>query len=146
MLQRQSWRWILLGLGPIWANDTYGFCCLRACFCAHKLIRARAMGLLRMSWLRALSTGRPCWCWCCGLGCWWLSARLRRAAVLVGCWCRPDVSWQSALVLASAGCARCGGAVRWLCVQAVYILVPASRMSTSRGMLPSYLGLCWLNL
>ena len=25
---------------------------------------------LRMSWLRALSKGRRCWCWCCGPGCW----------------------------------------------------------------------------
>ena len=89
--------------------------------------------------------GCQCWCWCCGPGCWWLSARLSRAAVLVGCWCRPRVSWQSGLVLASAGCARCGAAVSWLCVQAVYILVPASRMSQVVGMLPSYLGLCWLN-
>ena len=56
------------------------------------------------------------------------------------------VSSQSAPVLVSAGCARCGGAVSWLRVQAVYILVPASRMSTGRGMLPSYLGLCWFNL
>ena len=101
--------------------------------------------LIRMSWLRALSKGCQCWCWCCDPGCWWLSARLRRTAVLVGCWRRPRVSWQSAPVLVSAGCARCGGAVSWLCVQAVYILVPASRMSTGRGMLPSYLGLCWFN-
>ena len=35
---------------------------------------------------------------------------------------------------------------RKLAVQAAYILVPASRMSTSRGILPSYLGLCWCNL
>ena len=84
-----------------WANDTYGLCCLRAYFCAHKhIIRARsyvvipqigiAMGFLlqiRMSWLRALSKGCRCWCWCCG---------------------------QSAPVLVSADCARCGGAVSWL--------------------------------
>ena len=25
-----------------WVNDTYGLCCLRAYFCAHKLIRARS--------------------------------------------------------------------------------------------------------
>ena len=34
---------------------------------------------------------------------------------------------------------------RKLAVQAAYILVPTSRMSTSRGILPSYLGLCWCN-
>ena len=89
--------------------------------------------LIRMSWLRALSKGCQCWCWCCDPGCWWLSARLRRTAVLVGCWRRPRVSWQSAPVLVSAGCARCGGAVSWLCVQAVYILVPASRIEQVVG-------------
>ena len=30
-------------------------------------------------------------------------------------------------------------------VQAAYILFPASRMSTGRGVLRSYLGLCWCN-
>ena len=60
------------------------------------------------------------------------------------------VSWLSAFktggvagrVLVSADCARC----RKLAAQAAYILVPASRMSTGRGILPSYLGLCWCNL
>ena len=149
VLQRQYWRWILLGLGPMTLT---GFA-----VCAQTFVRINlyaqehtrdsygvlTANLIRMSWLRALSRGCQCWCWCCGPGCWWLSARIRRAAVLVGCWCRPRVSWQSAPVLVSAGCARCGGAVSWLCVQAVYILVPASCMSTGRGMLPSYLGLCW---
>ena len=66
--------------------------------------------------------------------------------MLVGRWRRPGVvSWQSAPVLVSAGCARCGGAVSWLCVQAVYILGLASRMSTHCDMLPSYVGLCWFN-
>ena len=62
-----------------WASEAYGLCRLRAYFCAHKLIRARsnvvipqvgiAMGFLlqiRMGWLRALSKGCRCWCWCCG--------------------------------------------------------------------------------
>ena len=99
---------------------------------------------IRMSWLRALSKGCRCWCWCCGPG--WLSAPLRRAAVLVGRWrrCRccqlakrtsAGVSWLCALW-------RC----RKLAAQAAYILVLASRMSTGRGLLPSYLGLCWCNL
>ena len=65
------------------ANDTYGLCCLRAYLCVRQLIRARsyvvippigiAMAFLlqiRMSWLRALSKGCRCWCWCCGPGCW----------------------------------------------------------------------------
>ena len=129
-----------------WANDTYGLCCLRAYFCAHKLIRARsyvaipqigiAMGFLlqiRMSWLRALSKG----VWCCGVS--WLSARSSRAASGAGA-AAGVVSWQSAPVLVSADCARCGGK---LAVQAAYILVPASRMSTGRGILPRCLGLCW---
>ena len=113
-----------------------GFSCLGAYFCAQKLIHARsnvviprigiAMGFLLhigISWLRALLKGCRCWCWCCG----------------PGCWCGV-VSWQSAPVPVSAACARCGGAVSWLC-----ILVPASLMSTGRGILPSYLGLCWCN-
>ena len=33
--------------------------------------------------------------------------------------------------------------VRKRAVQAAYTLVPAGRMSTGRGILPSYLGLCW---
>ena len=127
-----------------WANDTYGLCCLRAYFCAHKLIRARsyvvipqvgiAMGFLlqiRMSWLRALSKGCRCWCWCCGPGCW--CCELAERAFKTG--------GGSVRVLVSADCARC----RKLAVQAALILVPASRMSTGRGILPSYLGLCWCN-
>ena len=59
------------------------------------------------------------------------------------------VSWLSAFktgggagrVLVSADRARC----RKLAAQAACILVPASRMSTGRGILPSYLGLCWCN-
>ena len=52
--------------------------------------------------------------------------------------------YQSAPVLVSADRAL------WRCrkpaVQAAHILVPASRMSTGRGILPSYLGLlCWCN-
>ena len=94
--------WILLGLGPMTLT---GFA-----VCAHTCVRINlyaqehtrdsygvlTANLIRMSWLRALSKGCQCWCWCGGPGCWWLSARLRRAAVLVGCWCRPRVSWQSA--------------------------------------------------
>ena len=87
-----------------WANDTYGLCCLRAYFCAHTLLRARSyvvipqigitMGFLlqiRMSWLRALSKGCRCWCWCCGPGCWCcgLAERgFKTGAALVGCWRR----------------------------------------------------------
>ena len=48
------------------------------------------------------------------------------------------LSWQSAPALVSADCACCGK----LAVQAAYILVPASLMSTGRGILPNYLGLC----
>ena len=107
---------------------------------------------IRMSWLRALSKGCRCWCWCCGPGCWCCELAERAfkagggAAALVGCWC---------------GCRCCqlakrtGAGVSWLCalwrcrklaVQAAYILVPASCMSTGRGILPSYLGLCWCKL
>ena len=54
----------------------------------------------------------------------------------------PVLSAGEAPVLVSADCARCGGK---LAVQAACILVPASRMSTGRGILPSYLGPCWCN-
>ena len=47
-------------------------------------------------------------------------------------------------MLVSAGCALQNR--RKLAVQAAYILVPASRVSTGRGILPSYLGLCWCTL
>ena len=131
------------------ANDTCGLCCLRAYLCAHQLIRARsyvvippigiAMGFLlqiRMSWLRALSKG--CRCWCCELA--------ERAFKTGG------GPWSGA---GAAGGERTGAGVSWLCalwrcrkltVQAACILVPASRMSTGRGILPSYLCLCWCNL
>ena len=50
------------------------------------------------------------------------------------------VSWQLAERAFKTG--RC----HKLAVQAACILAPASRMSTGRGILPSYLGLCWCNL
>ena len=107
-----------------WAND----------ICAHTFVRARTrsyvviaqigitMGFLlqiRMSWLRALSKGCRCWCWCCGPGCWCCGLaergfktgrRWSGAGAVAGV-----VSWQSAPVLVSADCAHCGGAVSWLC-------------------------------
>ena len=83
VLQSQLWRWILLGLGPMTLMGFAVCAHLRTYFCAHKPIRARphvvipkigiAMGFLlqiRMSWLRALSKGCRCWCWCCGPGGW----------------------------------------------------------------------------
>ena len=93
-----------------------------------------AMGFLlqiRMSWLRALSKGCRCWCWCCGPGRW--CCELAERAFKTG--------GGAGRVLVSADCARC----RKLAAQAACILVPASRMSTGRGILPSYLGLCWCN-
>ena len=103
------------------------------------------MGFLlqkRMSWLHALSKGSVV----LGAGAVsWLSARLRWAAALVGCWRR----WRCCQLAK-----RTSAGVSWLCAlwrcrklaaQAAYILVPASRMSTGRGILPSYLGLCWCN-
>ena len=129
------------------ANDTYGLCCLRAYLCVHQLIRARsyfvippigiAMAFLlqiRMSWLRALSKG--CRCWCCEL-----AERAFKTGGGAGRVLAP-------LPVLSAGKAHrcwCQLVVRAVDVQAAYILVPASRMSTGRGILPSYLGLCWCN-
>ena len=34
-----------------WANDTYGLCCLRAYFCARKLIRARSYVVIPPKWI-----------------------------------------------------------------------------------------------
>ena len=82
---------------------------------------------IRMSWLRAVSKG--CRCWCCGPGCW--CCELAERAFKTG--------GGAGRVLVSADCAR----YRKLAAQAACILVPASRMSTGRGILPSYLGLCW---
>ena len=83
---------------------------------------------IRMSWARAFEgvsvLALVLWSWV-------LVAERAFAAAAAGV-----VSWQSAPALVSAGCARCGSAVSWLRVQAVYILVPASRMSTDRGTLP----------
>ena len=50
----------------------------------------------------------------------WLSARLRRAAVLVGCW------RQSAPALVSADCTCCGGAVSWLCRLRTFLFQPVA--------------------
>ena len=36
------------------------------------------------------------------------------------------VSWQSAPVLVSAGCARCGGAVSWLCRLRTFLFQPVA--------------------
>ena len=68
--------------------------------------------------LAALSKGCRRWCWCWGPGCW--RCELAERAFKTG---------------------RC----RQVAVQAAHILVPASCMSTGRGILPSYLGLCWWN-
>ena len=138
-----------------------GFAVCAHTFCAHKLTRARssvvipqigiAMGFLlqiRMSCARfrkGVGAGAGVVVLDAGAVSW-LSARLRRAAALVGCWCRCRCCQLAK---------RTGAGVSWLCalwrcrklaVQAAYILVPASRMSTGRGILPSYLGLCWCNL
>ena len=57
----------------------------------------------------------------------WLSARLRRAAALVGRWggCRC-CQLMSAPVLVSADCARCGGAVSWLRKLRTFLFQPVA--------------------
>ena len=79
------------------ANDTYGLCCLRTCFCAHKLIRARsyvvipqtgiAMGfLLQIRFRKGVGAGAGV----VVLGAGAVSARLRRlsAGKAHRCWCQ----------------------------------------------------------
>ena len=68
-----------------WANDTYGLCCLRAYFCAHKLNTRKIIrcyspnrdsyGVLaanknELAARAFVPKGCRCWCWCCGPGCW----------------------------------------------------------------------------
>ena len=109
-----------------WANDTYGLCCLRAYFCAHKLICARsyvvipccarggervpALGAVAVCWVRGVDcelaarvvqTGCGCWVLVLGavsrLRAWW-----KQGAGRWLCACGA-VSWR-----AGAGCARGG--------------------------------------
>ena len=139
-----------------WGSGTCGLCCLRAYYCAHKLIRTRSyvvipqiaicisIGFLlqiRMSWLCALSRGCWCWCWCCGPGCWRWCCELAEHAFETGGGAGRALVPLPAL---SAGYAHCRGRVPVL-VSAGCACCPASRMSTRRGILPSYLGLCWFN-
>ena len=58
----------------------------------------------------------------------WLSARLRRAAALVGRWRRRRCCElaQRTGVLVSAGCARCGGTVSWLCRLRTFLFQPVA--------------------
>ena len=83
-----------------------------------------------MSWLRALSKGVGAGVVVLGAGCE-LAERAFKTGGGAG----------RVLVSANTSSARC----RKLAAQAAYILVAASRMSTGRGILPSYLGLCWCN-
>ena len=89
-----------------------------------------AMGFLlqiRMSWLRTLSKGCRCWCWCCGPGCWCceLAKDGRRRWSGAGA-AAGVVSWQSAPVLVSADCAGCGGAVSWLRSLRAFLFQPVA--------------------
>ena len=105
------WRWILLGLGPVALT---GFAVCARAFARVNLdtqdkIAIRFLLQIRMSWLRALSRGCRCWCWCCGPGRWCceLAERVqdgRRRWSGAGA-AASVVSWQSAPVLVSAGCA-----------------------------------------
>ena len=80
-----------------WASEAYGLCRLCAYFCSHKLIRARSYGL---TWaIRCYSPNRA------SSGA--LAANKNELAA------RAFES-VSVLVLVSADCARCGGAVFWL--------------------------------
>ena len=131
MLQSQ---WILY-TWP-WASDTCGLCCLRAYFCARKLIRTRSYVVIlcyspdshsygfllqiRMGWLRTLSRG-------CRCRVSWLSTRLRRAAALVGCWYRCRRCQLAMRTVETGYRCWCQLVVRAACT--LYSLVPASRMS-----------------
>ena len=51
-------------------------------------------------------------------------------------------SWQSAPVLVSAGCARCGGVVSWLCRLPTFLLQPVACQQVA-GFCLAIWGLCW---
>ena len=102
---------------------------------------------IRRSWLRALSTGCRYWCWCCGPGCWCCELA-ERAFKMDGGDGRvlPPLPVLSAgkahrrwCLLIVAGCAGCVHS----CSSQSH--VNRSWDSTGRGILPSYLGLCWCN-
>ena len=114
---------VVLDTAWSWANDTPGFCCLRAYFCARKLIRARSfvvipqikiiIGVLTANKnelaARALSTG-------CGVGVtsprrWRCELAERTFKTGTG----VSVSWLCAL-----------RGRRKLAVQATYILIPVT--------------------
>ena len=112
-----------------------GFAVCAHTFCAHKLMRARsyvvipqigiAMGFFaNKNELGALSKGCRLWCWCCGPGCWCCDLAERAFKTGGGAAAAGVVSWQSAPVPVSAGCARCGGAVRWLCRLRTFLFQP----------------------
>ena len=105
-------------------------------YCCELAVHVVETGCLCVWWRRApvLGAGR----WRCELAVHVVETGCR-------CWCWVLAARAFAPVLVSADCARCGGAVSWLAAQAAYILDPASRTSTGRGILPSYLGLCWCN-
>ena len=75
MFQHATHTIVVLDTAWPWAGEAYtGFA-----VCAYTFVRSVvpqvgiAMGLLlqiRLSWLRALSKGCRCWCWCCGPRCW----------------------------------------------------------------------------
>ena len=89
MFQHATHTIVVLDAAWPWASEACRLCRLRAHFCAHDLILIRAKYFcahnlvrarsyvaiplwlqIKMSWLRALSKGCRCWCWCCGPGRW----------------------------------------------------------------------------
>ena len=120
-----------------WASDTCGLCCLRAYFCAHKLIRTRSYVVIpqiKYEWAGCahfredVRAGAGVVVPCAGAGAVsWLSTRLRRAAALVGCWYRCRRCQLAMLTVETGYRCWCRLVVRAACT--LYSLVPASRMS-----------------
>ena len=112
-----------------WANDTYvilqigiamGLLAANKNELAARGAGAVVLGAGAVSWLSARTGG--------GAGRVLAPLPVLSASKAHRCWCQ---------LIARAV------EVRKLAVQAACILGPASRMSTGRGILPSYLGLCW---
>ena len=141
---------VALDIAWPWANDTYGFCCLRTYLCTPKFFMCKIIRCYspnRDSY-GVLTANDRCWCWCCGPGCWCceLAARSFKTGgagrvlvplpvLSIG---RAHRRWCQLIVRAVGR--------RMLILQIACILVPANRLSIGHGILPSYLGLCSYNL
>ena len=134
MLQHATHTAVVLETGWPWASEACRLCRLCACFCAHKLTRARS--LLGTYGVLTAIKGCRCWCWCCGPGCWWAfkTGGAGRALPVLSACTGSGVSWLFAL----------WKRVSWLCRLRAFLFQPVA--CQRRWLLSGCLGLCWCNL